>query len=137
MADELPDKMKLIELAERAGLPRRTIRYYISLGLLDGPERAGRGAVYTRRHLERLENIRQLRRRGLTLREIAAALDSESVPQDVPAPTPWWRYPVADDVIVWVKADAGPWRSRQIRRAIGRMASELKTRGKEADGESD
>lgn len=38
--------MLLAELAQKAGLPGRTIRFYIARGLLPGPLKAGRGATY-------------------------------------------------------------------------------------------
>lgn len=58
------------QLAERTGVPARTIRYYQSEGLLPRPERQGRGALYGTEHLHRLELIIDLRDRGLTLAAI-------------------------------------------------------------------
>ena len=49
--------MLLAELAEKAGLPGRTIRFYIARGLLPGPLKAGRGAAYGQEHLDRLREI--------------------------------------------------------------------------------
>ena len=49
----------LAELSEESGTPARTIRFYIARGLLDGPLKAGRGAVYTAEHLARLEKIKE------------------------------------------------------------------------------
>lgn len=60
----------LAELAERSGVPARTIRYYQSEGLLPRPAKQGRGAVYGPEHVERLELIIELRDRGLTLNAI-------------------------------------------------------------------
>ena len=57
----------LTELAERSGLPARTIRWYQSEGLLPKPAKQGRDAVYRAEHLERLVLIAELRDRGLTL----------------------------------------------------------------------
>jgi hypothetical protein len=45
--------------------------------------------------------------------------------QDAPAPSAWWQYAVADDVVVWAKADVSPWRIKQIRAAIGEMTTRL------------
>ena len=42
----------LQELAERSGLPIRTIRWYQSEGLLPKPSKNGRDAVYRGEHLE-------------------------------------------------------------------------------------
>jgi DNA-binding transcriptional MerR regulator len=60
----------LQELAERSGLPVRTIRWYQSEGLLPKPSKNGRDAVYRDDHLERLALIAELRDRGLTLTAI-------------------------------------------------------------------
>jgi DNA-binding transcriptional MerR regulator len=64
----------LRELAAETGVPERTIRFYISRGLLAPPLRGGRGAAYGPSHKERLEKIRQLQAKGLMLAEIAFAL---------------------------------------------------------------
>ncbi len=133
MPGDVPNEMKMAELAERADVPRRTIRYYISRGLVSGPLRSGRDAVYGKEHLERLEKIKQLQSEGLTLREIVHVLAGKEAHRAMPTPTPWWHYPVADDVVISVRADTSPWRSRQIRQALARMASELTATGKDKD----
>ena len=61
----------LAELSEESGMPARTIRFYIARGLLDGPVKAGRGAVYTAEHLARLEKIKEMQAEGRMLAEIA------------------------------------------------------------------
>src|ERR671922_115977 len=52
--------MTLGEIAAAAGLPARTIRFYIARGLLNGPVKGGRGAAYTTEHLARLDRIKSL-----------------------------------------------------------------------------
>jgi len=111
----------LQELAEEGGVPARTIRYYIARGLLEGPEVAGRGAMYSIRHLERLRAIRKQQRDGRMLAEIAQAPAAE-----LPQPESWWRYPLADGVVVQVRADLAPWRVKRIRKAIAEIAAKLK-----------
>lgn len=91
-------ELSLAELAEQARLPARTIRFYIAPGLLPGPLKAGRGAVSGHQHLERLEQVRQLQARGMTLAEIARALAGEDRRTSLPGPSAWWRYVVAGDV---------------------------------------
>jgi len=54
---------------------RRTIRYYTTLGLLDGPaEMKGRTALYGRRHLLQVVAIKQLQARGQSLVEVQRTL---------------------------------------------------------------
>src|SRR5215469_12874561 len=62
--------ISLNELAKKSGVPERTIRYYISRGLIPGPVRGGRGAEYTQEHLAGVHLVRQLQSGGMTLAEI-------------------------------------------------------------------
>ena len=48
------------ELAKRAGVSVRTIRFYIDEGLLPAPTNRGRYSTYTDEYLDRLELIRML-----------------------------------------------------------------------------
>jgi DNA-binding transcriptional MerR regulator len=119
-------ELTLAELAEQSGVPGRTIRFYIARGLLPGPGKAGRGATYGRAHRERLREIGGLQAKGLTLMEITRRLAGEGVRSASVEPTAWWQYPVADDVVVNVRADASPWRLKQIRTYLAQMASGLR-----------
>lgn len=65
------------DVAVQMGIPRRTIRYYVEIGLLTPPEGAGRGAMYGDEHLERLAAIKRLQSQGLTLEQIRDALSIE------------------------------------------------------------
>jgi DNA-binding transcriptional MerR regulator len=65
--------MTINELATRAGVTPRTIRYYVEQGLLPAPER-GRPAEYTEDHVQRLDLIRRLKEQYLPLEEIRAML---------------------------------------------------------------
>ncbi|MCW5982489.1 MAG: MerR family transcriptional regulator [Bryobacteraceae bacterium] len=122
----MKEHMTLAELAEASGAPARTIRYYIARGLLRGPVKGGRDAAYTVEHLERLDRIRALQSEGRTLAEIAGALNGgQQKPAAAPA-TAWWQHAVADDVTVWVRADASPWRLKRIRAAVDELARRLR-----------
>jgi DNA-binding transcriptional MerR regulator len=60
---------------------RRTIRYYTTLGLIDGPvEMRGRTALYGRRHLLQLVAIKRLQAAGRTLLDIQKQLLGLSTP---------------------------------------------------------
>ncbi|MGZ5453855.1 MAG: helix-turn-helix domain-containing protein [Candidatus Aminicenantales bacterium] len=74
MSVEKIKEWTLKELAAEAGVPERTIRIYISRGLVDPPLRGGRGAAYGEKHKERVELIRSMQARGMMLAEIAHAL---------------------------------------------------------------
>ncbi|MER5357833.1 MerR family transcriptional regulator [Streptomyces sp. NPDC002785] len=59
------------ELAEEAGIPVRTVRFYRERGLISPPRREGRIAWYDDHHLARLRTIAGLLERGHTLTGIA------------------------------------------------------------------
>jgi len=118
-------ELTFAELAASAGLPGRTIRFYIAKGLLPGPVKAGRGARYGKEHLETLRSIKGSQARGLTLSEIARTVAGESQREILPQPTAWWNYAVAEDVAVSVRGDVSPWRLKQIRRYLNEMAAGL------------
>ena len=78
----------LHELADLVGLPIRTVRYYIQIGLVDRPKGGGRGAHYTRRHLEQLIEIRKWQQAGLSLKRIRELLKVDETETLVPPPRP-------------------------------------------------
>ncbi|CAN5307892.1 hypothetical protein BH09GEM1_BH09GEM1_18440 [soil metagenome] len=81
---DAPPPLDLTELADRAGVSIRTVRYYIQQGLLTKPEARGPGAHYTEEHLDRLLLIKRLQREHLPLAEIRRVLESSA--GEVPAP---------------------------------------------------
>ena len=88
--------------------------------MLNGPvERRAGARLIPRSTWLRWSGSNALQADGRTLSEIARLLGgtSHDEPADVP-PTAWWQHAIADDVIVWVRADVSPWRGKQIRRAL-------------------
>ena len=67
------DALTFAELAAKAGLPGRTIRFYIAKGLLPGPVKAGRGATYGKAHLETLRSIKASQAPGSVYMNVLAA----------------------------------------------------------------
>lgn len=120
-------EMKLSELAERSGVPARTIRLYITQGMLPRPLRAGRDAAYGEKHLARLETIRALQREGLTLAEIRTRLGGENRPESLLPKVIWQSQSIASDVIVMVRDDISPWRRKRIADALNELAKSLDT----------
>jgi DNA-binding transcriptional MerR regulator len=67
--------MKIGTLADRSGLPVKTLRYYEDLGLLPAVGRSEGGyRLFAEESLRRLEFIRRLKSLGLTLDDIAECL---------------------------------------------------------------
>jgi DNA-binding transcriptional MerR regulator len=68
---------KLAELAEKAGLPARTVRYYSAEGLLPPPLGRGPRTHYNDEHLDVLEKIKTMKTSGLTLEQIRQVFEPE------------------------------------------------------------
>ncbi len=79
MDERRPVRLKLDELAERAGVSPRTVRYYVQRGLLSAPEFRGPDTVYEGEHLTRLKAIRVLQARHLPLDAIQESLAGRSL----------------------------------------------------------
>ncbi len=72
----MTDRMRIGDVAERAEVTPRTIRYYESIGLIPPGEREGHGQhYYTEETLGRLRKIDQLKKLGLSLDEIRDVID--------------------------------------------------------------
>ena len=78
----------LDEIAGLVDLPRRTVRYYIQIELIDRPDGVGRGAHYTKRHLEQLIEIRKWQQAGLSLERIRELLTVDKAGVLLPPPKP-------------------------------------------------
>lgn len=74
---------KVSELAEKAGVTKRTIHYYISKGLLLPPEGSGVNSVYNDEHLNRLLLIKKLQSEYMPLNKIREYIleDTEKNPR--------------------------------------------------------
>ena len=66
------------DLANIAGIPRRTIRYYVGMGLLNRPIGETRAAHYTSEHLRQLLEIRRLTDQGLSLDRVREVLHGQT-----------------------------------------------------------
>jgi DNA-binding transcriptional MerR regulator len=125
---EAGNGISLSELAKKSGVPERTIRYYISRGLIPGPVRGGRGAEYAQQHLDGIRNVRQLQSAGLTLAEIEYDFAHDAGDRQPPVgPESWSLYRISPDVTVQVRDGLSPWRIKHLRSAIARLAAELAT----------
>ena len=116
----------LDELATLAALPKRTVRYYIQLGLLDRPVGETRGAHYLLSHLDALLRIRQLTEAGISLERVREVLRG-----DPPAVPPRARQPGSVEVRshIWIapgvelqvspeQAEVTPEDIRQLAQAV-------------------
>ena len=110
----------LDELASQAELSRRTVRYYIQIGLVDHPTGETRAARYSTRHLEQLLQIRKWTDAGVSLERIRELMRGETPP--VP-PRPrgpgtvevWSHVVVADGLEIALEATRAGLSSEQVR----------------------
>lgn len=70
----------LDELCRLTGFTRRTVRYYIQLGLVSRPIGEARAARYSREHLGQLLRIRELSAAGISLERIREVLSGKEAP---------------------------------------------------------
>jgi len=70
--------MNLVELADRASLNPRAVRFYIQRGLLLPPAGLGRGRHYSREHLDTLVRIQELQAAGYSLDTIGQILSGKT-----------------------------------------------------------
>ena len=66
-AEQTDEPLTIDDLARQVQLPVRTIREYHTMRLLPPPERRGRLGLYGARHVQRLQLITRLQRRGYSL----------------------------------------------------------------------
>lgn len=102
------------DLAELAGVSRRTIRYYVQEGLLPAPFGLGRGNHYGQEHLERLLRVKALQEAGRSLDEIRQTIGQGPSHETIRAPdaaepsvqrTLWRRLTLAPGVELHVAGD--------------------------------
>ena len=142
--------MRPTNAVARAAPSARSVRFYVSIGLLDHPEGAGTAATYGYRHLLQLLSVKIRQREGQTLatiktemhdvtgdaleRRVAASLaptlgavTATIAATDDDAPAAWRRAVVADGIEVHVRTDSPAARDdamlairEAVRAALGR-----------------
>lgn len=89
MSYNVPVQLNIGQLADRAELSRRAVRFYVQQGLLPPPHGLGRGSFYDESHLKRLRRIIELQQLGHSLDAIRRIIESpdsgESEPSSPPA----------------------------------------------------
>ena len=69
-AKAVPQRYTAETLSFRAGVPLRTVRFYVQEKLIDPPRGRGPGAHFTHHHLVQLQQARTLQNAGFTLEVI-------------------------------------------------------------------
>jgi DNA-binding transcriptional MerR regulator len=139
---DVPRRFTAEQLAFRAGVPLRTVRFYVQEKLIDAPLGRGRGAHFTDHHLVQLQQARTLQNAGFSLDRIreqradltvglhamasyeamrerwrASAPNAEAAPRDDDDeldPADCIRIPMADGVELMVSQDRALPSPRQL-----------------------
>ncbi len=73
-------KFSLDELCTLSDISKRTVRYYMQIGLVDGPIGSTKAAHYLPKHLDQLLTVRKLSDAGVSLERIREVLSGEAPP---------------------------------------------------------
>jgi len=134
-------RYSIAELAQRTGVSRRTVRFYVQRGLIPPPYGRGRGRHYGDEHLEALLRVRALKAEGHTLADLEkggeAALPEPATPKRATTTRPtgrrkrpgrmWVRQTVAPGYELHVAAEKPPLREEQLAhlaRVLGTLSDE-------------
>lgn len=129
-----PKTFSLDEIATLAELPRRSVRYYIQIGLVDRPHGIGKGASYSQHHVEQLLLIRKWTLAGLSLERIGEVLKQQASGPLPPTPRRagtvevWSHLVVADGIEVTLepgRAGLSPEQVRAFFRGVTRVYEQL------------
>lgn len=137
---DVPERrFTLDELAALATLPKRTVRYYIQLGLVSRPIGETRAASYAREHLEQLFAIQKWQKAGVSLERIAELLSGEADRAALPPPRPrsagtvevWSHVVLADGVELHIEPGRAGLSPEQLRELAKRVANAFESIRKE------
>ena len=130
-------RFTLDELAALAELPRRTVRYYVQIGLVDRPIGAGRGAHYGPRHLEQLLATRKWQQAGLSLERIRQLLAPDGKANTIPPQSRQrgsvevWSHLVIDDGVELTldpkRAGLSPEQVRALAEGVMELIDQLRS----------
>lgn len=121
------------ELCALTDLSKRTVRYYIQLGLVERPLGETRAARYTGTHLEQLLRIRKWSAAGVSLERIGELLAGGDAPLPPTRRGPgtvevWSHLLIADGVELHVepgRAGLNPEQVRQLHVGILRIMEDI------------
>ncbi len=75
-----PKRFSLDDLCTLSDTSKRTVRYYMQIGLVDGPVGSTKAAHYLAKHLDQLLTVRKLSDAGVSLDRIREVLSGEAPP---------------------------------------------------------
>ncbi|MDP2156938.1 MAG: MerR family transcriptional regulator [Nitrospirota bacterium] len=112
------------DISSLSGYPRRTIRYYVEIGLIEPPAGRGRGGFYNDSHLSKLHRIRAHQDKGIGLASITSMLKAEGIGMEESNRDIWVRFDIAPGIEISVRKDREE-RDRKRINEIVRMAKAI------------
>ena len=124
----------LDDLCTLTDLPKRTVRYYMQMGLVDRPIGETRAAHYLTAHLDQLLKVKQLTDAGISLERIAEIQNGEEVPVpaklrkpgDIQVKSHIYVAPGIELQISPEEADMSPEQIRALVKAVMKTIQEIK-----------
>jgi DNA-binding transcriptional MerR regulator len=124
----------LDDLCTLTDLPKRTVRYYMQMGLVDRPIGETRAAHYLTAHLDQLLKVKQLTDAGVSLERIAEIQNGEELPVpakprkpgDIQVKSHVYVAPGIELQISPEEADMSPEQIRALVKAVMKTIQEIK-----------
>ncbi len=107
-------KFKIDDLSRLSGYSRRTIRYYIQIGLIEPPAGRGRGGFYNDSHLTKLKQIKILNERGMSLTAIIHYFEAGNIADEIYQRDIYIKYEIAPGIEFLVKNDIDEEKRKKI-----------------------
>jgi DNA-binding transcriptional MerR regulator len=98
-------KYTIDELCDLTGFSRRTIRYYVQEGVIDPPAGRGRGGFYNDSHLQKLQQIKSLQEKGMSLIAIGKYLNQGKIEEPELLRNVWAEYEIIPGLEIRVRRD--------------------------------
>jgi len=136
--NDLGSPLSLDDLAHAVDLPKRTVRYYIQIGLVDRPVGETRAARYGARHLEQLATIRKWTASGVSLeriRELLAGAGPIVPPRPRgPGTVEMWSHVVLADGLELTmepgRAELSPDQVRELAAGVTALYEAIRSKGR-------
>jgi len=124
------------KICEKTGFSRRTVRYYVEIGLIEPPAGRGRGGFYNDSHLNTLLEAKRLQDKGIRLSTIMEYLKKgelaakKSVVNDdaVISREVWVQYEIEPGVVLSVRRDKEEQDKKKISEIV-RLAKKISQEG--------
>ncbi|MBF0338857.1 MAG: MerR family transcriptional regulator [Nitrospirae bacterium] len=98
-------KYLINEVSEITGFSLRTIRYYVSSGIIESPEGRGRGGFYNDSHIDKLLQIKGMQENGMRLKDIINLDKSNKTDKAETTRQVWFRYEIVPGLEIHVRKD--------------------------------